>query len=133
MKNYSQIYDDFKLKYWLYTEGFGFLITVPVIIIFIFLLGEFSNELFIYLLKVCSVTIPIGLFYIFWQNKKLLSPFDIYFTKLSEGKEVSDEVYKNAFHRYSNLPLLHSIPPIVAYNVSLLFISMSLYFQSTKS
>jgi methyl-accepting chemotaxis protein len=129
MKNYSQIYDDFKLKYWLYTEGFGFLITVPVIIIFIFLLGEFSNELFIYLLKVCSVTIPIGLFYIFWQNKKLLSPFDIYFTKLSEGKEVSDEVYKNAFHRYSNLPLLHSIPPIVAYNVSLLFISMSLYFQ----
>lgn len=129
MKNYSEIYNDFKLKYWLYTEGFGFLITVPIILFFIFYLGEFSNELFFFLLKICSVTVPASIIYIFLQNKKLLRPLDIYFENLSSGKEVSDEVYKNAFHRYSNLPILHSIPPLVAYNVGLFFILIGLFFQ----
>ncbi|HRG47007.1 MAG TPA: methyl-accepting chemotaxis protein [Leptospiraceae bacterium] len=129
MKNYSEIYDDFKLKFWLYTEGFGFLITVPIILFFIFFLGEFSTESFFLILKITCFTIPAGFTYIFLQNKRLLKPFDLYFEELSLGNEVKPETYREAFYRYSNLPLLHSIPPVVAYICATFCVLIGLFFQ----
>jgi hypothetical protein len=129
MKNYSEIYNDFKLKFWLYTEGFGFLITIPIILFFIFYLGEFSSELIFVVLKICCFTLPASFIYIFLQNKRLLKPFGIYFEELSLGKEVKAETYREAFYRYSNLPLLHSIPPFVAYICAAVCLLIGLFFQ----
>ena len=130
MKNYSEIYNGFKFKFWLYTEGFGFLITIPIILFFIFYLGEFSNESFFLILKISCFTTPASFAYIFLQNKRLLKPFDLYFEELSLGNEVKPETYQDAFYRYSNLPLLHSIPPAVAYICAMLCILIGLFFQS---
>ncbi|MBK6604924.1 MAG: hypothetical protein IPG24_05420 [Leptospiraceae bacterium] len=77
MKNYSEIYNDFKLKFWLYTEGFGFLITVPIILFFIFYLGEFSDALIFFILKISCFTTLIA-FILFFTEQKLLKPFDLY-------------------------------------------------------
>ncbi len=130
MKNYTEIYRDFKFKYWLYTEGFGFLITVPIILFFIFYLGEFSDDLITLVLKICCFTTPASFTYIYLQNRKLLKPLELYFEELSAGKELAPETYREAYHRYSNLPLLHSIPAVVAYNSALICILIGLYFQT---
>ncbi len=133
MKNYTEVYKDFKFKYWLYTEGFGFLITIPIILFFIFYLGEFSSEQIFFVFKIIAFTIPISFLYFFFQNQKLLKSFDTYFEKLASGKEVTDEVYRNAFYRYSNLPFLHSIPVAIAYQGALLCVLIGFYFQPDVS
>jgi methyl-accepting chemotaxis protein len=130
MKDYKEIYRNFKFRFWLYTEGFGFLITIPIILFFIFYLGEFSDELIMTVLKICCFTAPASFIYIYLQNKKLLKPFELYFEELSSGKEAKPEIYNEAYHRYSNLPLLHAIPAVVAYNSALVCILIGLYFQT---
>ena len=133
MKDYSKIYKDFKFKYWLYTEGFAYLITVPIILFFIFYLGEFTEELTMVVLKFCCFTVPTSFTFIVFQNNKFLKPFDLYFEELSSGKEVKPETYRAAYHRYSDLAYIHSFPAMIAYIGALICILIGLYFQTGVS
>jgi methyl-accepting chemotaxis protein len=129
MKNYSEIYNDFKLKFWLYTEGFGFIVSIPIILFFIFYLGEFSDALIFFILKISCLTTLIAFLFAFIRNKKLLKPIDIYLNELSSGKEVKPEIYREAFYNYSNLSFLHAIRPVGSYIFALVCILIGLLFQ----
>ena len=133
MKDYTKIYKDFKFKYWLYTEGFAYLITVPIILFFIFYLGEFTEELAMVVLKFCCFTVPTSFTFIVFQNIKFLKPFDLYFEELSSGKEVKSETYRAAYHRYSDLAYIHSFPAMIAYIGALICILIGLYFHTDVS
>jgi methyl-accepting chemotaxis protein len=133
LKDYREIYKAFKGKFWLYTHGFGFLVTIPVVLFFIVYFGEFSWDLTFLLLKLCSFIVPLNFIFLYFFTKKLLKPIEDLVAETARKNEVDSEIYKNAFLRFSKLPLLHSIPSVIAYLWAMLLIVFFLSFQEEVS
>lgn len=127
MKKYDEIYKDFVFKYWVYTEGFGYLVSIPIVLFFVFYFGDFTTDLMFLALKISSVAVPLSLIYVVRQNVKFLNPFKIYFETLASNSTMTPEIKRKAYSAYANLPFQHSIPPVVVYFLT--SVSLMIYFS----
>ncbi|MCP5499303.1 MAG: methyl-accepting chemotaxis protein [Leptospiraceae bacterium] len=128
-KNPLFVYRNFKTRYWLYTEGFGFLVTIPIVFFFVVFFGEFSYETILLLIKCTVISAPVNFTVGFITNHRLLKPLEVYFRELDSGRTVHKDIYEKALHRYSNLASLHAISPALEYLFSLLFIVIVFSFE----
>jgi methyl-accepting chemotaxis protein len=133
MNEYKKALDKFIFNYWVYTEGLGYLVTVPIVIILVAFFGNFDlQQLKILILSGGSISL-VCFIYTLFLNPFWLRPIKTYFQLLSEGKPVPEDIYYQAKLRFSNLSLYHSLPPTINYFVAVFIISFIFTFFDSFS
>ncbi len=108
-QGYDKTIRNFALTFIFRTEGISYFLIVPLIVIYVWLNLNFTDEQTVLFLILVAVAFPISFITTQINNLIVIAPITHYFRDLLHNREIVDEVYDRAHRRLLFLPHIHSM------------------------